>query len=55
MKKLPRTERVTHSMGAGDFVAAGRDIESRMLARAVKLLVEDRVMLGGHKTVIFKP
>jgi formyltetrahydrofolate deformylase len=48
------TERVTHSMSAEDFVAAGRDIESRVLARAVKLHVENRVMLNGHKTVIFQ-
>jgi formyltetrahydrofolate deformylase len=48
------TERVTHAMSADDFVAAGRDIESRVLARAVKLHLEDRVMLNGHKTVVFR-
>jgi formyltetrahydrofolate deformylase len=48
------TERVTHAMSAEDFVAAGRDIESRVLARAVKLHLEDRVMLNGHKTVVFR-
>ncbi|WP_370878590.1 formyltetrahydrofolate deformylase [Pararhizobium capsulatum] len=47
------TERVTHSMGAEDFVATGRDIESRVLARAVRLHLENRVMLNGHRTVIF--
>jgi len=47
------TERVTHSMTAEDFVAAGRDIESRVLARAVKSHLESRVMLNGHKTVVF--
>lgn len=47
------TERVTHAMSADDFVATGRDIESRVLARAVKLHLEDRVMLNGHKTVVF--
>jgi formyltetrahydrofolate deformylase len=47
------TERVTHAMSADDFVAAGRDIESRVLARAVKLHLESRVMLNGHKTVVF--
>lgn len=47
------TERVTHSMSADDFVAAGRDIESRVLARAVKMHLESRVMLNGHKTVVF--
>jgi formyltetrahydrofolate deformylase len=47
------TERVTHAMSAEDFVATGRDIESRVLARAVKLHLESRVMLNGHKTVVF--
>lgn len=47
------TERVTHAMSAEDFVATGRDIESRVLARAVKMHSECRVMLNGHKTVVF--
>lgn len=47
------TERVTHAMTAEDFVATGRDIESRVLARAVKMHLECRVMLNGHKTVVF--
>lgn len=48
------TERVTHAMTAEDFVATGRDIESRVLARAVKLHLENRVMMNGHKTVVFQ-
>lgn len=44
---------MTHSMSAEDFVATGRDIESRVLARAVKMHAENRVMLNGHKTVVF--
>lgn len=47
------TERVTHAMSAEDFVATGRDIESRVLARAVKMHIESRVMLNGHKTIVF--
>jgi formyltetrahydrofolate deformylase len=47
------TERVTHAMTAEDFVAVGRDIESRVLARAVKSHLESRVMLNGQKTVVF--
>ncbi|KKC32628.1 formyltetrahydrofolate deformylase [Devosia psychrophila] len=47
------TARVTHAMSAEDLVAAGRDIESRVLARAVKLHLESRVMLNGKKTVVF--
>ena len=47
------TERVTHALSAEDFVAVGRDIESRVLARAVKQHLERRVLLNGHKTVVF--
>ena len=47
------TERVTHAMSAADFVAVGRDVESRVLARAVKLHLESRVMINGHKTIVF--
>ncbi len=47
------TERVTHVMTTDDFVATGRDIESRVLARAVKMHLESRVMLNGHKTIVF--
>ncbi len=47
------TERVNHAMTADDFVAAGRDIESRVLARAAKMHLESRVMLNGSKTVVF--
>lgn len=47
-------ERVTHAMSAEDYVATGRDIESRVLARAVRLHLENRVMLNGHKTIVFK-
>lgn len=47
------TERVSHAMSPEDFVAVGRDIESRVLARAVKYHLESRVMLNGHKTVVF--
>ncbi len=48
------TARVTHAMTAEDFVAQGRDIESRVLASAVKAHLEARVMLNGHKTVVFR-
>ena len=47
------TERVSHAMAADDFVAAGRDIESRVLARAVKYHLESRVVINGHRTVVF--
>lgn len=47
------TARVTHALSPDDLVAAGRDIENRVLARAVKLHLESRVMLNGKKTVVF--
>jgi formyltetrahydrofolate deformylase len=46
-------ERVHHAMTPDDLVAAGRDIESRVLARAVSLHLEQRVLLNGAKTVVF--
>jgi formyltetrahydrofolate deformylase len=47
------TARVTHAMTPDDLIAVGRDIESRVLARAVKAHIENRVMLNGKKTVVF--
>jgi formyltetrahydrofolate deformylase len=45
---------VTHAMSTKDYVAVGRDIESRVLARAVKLHLESRGLLDHHKTVVFQ-
>ena len=47
------TERVSHALSADDFVAVGRDTESRVLARAVKNHLERRVLINGRKTVVF--
>ena len=46
--------RVDHSRTVEDLTAIGRDTESLVLARAVKWHSEHRVLLNGHKTVIFK-
>ncbi len=46
--------RVDHSLTADDLTAQGRDTESQVLARAVKWHSEHRVLISGHKTVIFK-
>ncbi len=46
--------RVDHSLTVEDLSAIGRDTESQVLARAVKWHSEHRVLLDGHKTVIFK-
>jgi len=45
--------RVSHADTPQDLVAVGRDVESRVLARAVKLHLERRVMLSGNRTVVF--
>jgi formyltetrahydrofolate deformylase len=46
--------RVDHSKSVEDLTALGRDTESQVLARAVKWHSEHRVLINGHKTVIFK-
>jgi formyltetrahydrofolate deformylase len=45
--------RVSHARTPDDLVALGRDVERVVLARAVKLIAEDRVALVGRRTVIF--
>jgi formyltetrahydrofolate deformylase len=45
--------RVDHSLSAQDMTAVGRDVECMVLARAVRWHVEHRVLLNGHKTVVF--
>ncbi len=47
-------ERVEHSHSPEDFTAVGRDVESVVLARAVRWHVEHRVLLNGRKTVVFR-
>lgn len=46
-------ERVTHANSAAEFVAIGRDIEARVLARAVTAHCEHRTFINGIKTVVF--
>jgi formyltetrahydrofolate deformylase len=47
-------ERVDHGMDPDQLTAIGRDVECVTLARAVKWHVEHRVVLNGHKTVVFR-
>ena len=47
-------ESITHADRPDALVAKGRDIERRVLAQAVKLHLEDRVLLNGAKTVVFR-
>ncbi|TQK10781.1 formyltetrahydrofolate deformylase [Herbaspirillum sp. SJZ107] len=46
-------ERVDHAMSVDELTAIGRDVESVVLARAVKCFVEHRILLNGDKTVVF--
>jgi formyltetrahydrofolate deformylase len=47
-------QRVDHTLSPEDFTAVGRDVECIVLARAVKWHVEHRVLMNGHKTVVFR-
>ena len=44
----------SHADLPDDLVRKGRDIERRVLARAVKYHLEDRVFVNDGKTVVFK-
>jgi formyltetrahydrofolate deformylase len=46
--------RVDHAHGVGDLTRVGRDVECVALARAVRWHVERRVLLHGHRTVVFR-
>ncbi|MDB1087146.1 formyltetrahydrofolate deformylase [Streptomyces sp. ACA25] len=46
-------ERVGHELSPQQLVAVGRDVECQALARAVKWHSERRVLLNGHRTVVF--
>ncbi|MGC2774040.1 MAG: formyltetrahydrofolate deformylase [Bradyrhizobium sp.] len=46
-------ERISHRDTPDDLVRKGRDIERRVLARAIRYHLEDRVILNGRKTVVF--
>jgi formyltetrahydrofolate deformylase len=47
-------ERISHADTPDDLIRKGRDIERRVLARAVRWRIEDRVLLNGRKTVVFR-
>jgi formyltetrahydrofolate deformylase len=44
---------VTHASTPEELISLGRDIERRVLAKAVKLYAEDRIFIVGKRTVIF--
>jgi len=47
--------RVSHGMTAEQLTEVGREIETRVLSRAVQYEVEHRVLLIGRRTVVFVP
>jgi len=46
--------RVDHAHSPDELVAAGRDLESTCLARGLAAHLDDRILLNGHKTVVFR-
>ena len=46
--------RVDHTRTVSELVAIGQDEESRTLTQAVKWFSEDRVLLDGARTIIFR-
>lgn len=47
-------ERAEHSLGPEELIDTGRDVECAVLARAIRLHVERRVLLSGRRTVVFR-
>ena len=47
-------ERITHADSPEDLVRKGRDIERRVLAEAVRLFAQERVLMNGARTVVFR-
>jgi len=47
-------ERVDHAMSVRDLTRVGSDVESLVLARAVKGHIEHRILLNGSRTVVFR-
>lgn len=44
---------VNHTATPEQLISLGRDIERRVLSRAVRLYAEDRIFIVGHRTVVF--
>ncbi|GAA2132950.1 formyltetrahydrofolate deformylase [Nocardioides bigeumensis] len=45
--------RVDHRLQQDQLVAAGRDVEAQVLSRALRWHAESRVLMNGHRTVVF--
>lgn len=46
-------ERVSHRNSSEDLIRIGRDIERKVLAKAVEAHIEDRIIISGNKTIVF--
>jgi len=46
--------RIEHDDTVDDLVRYGRDVEKAVLARALRYHLEDRVLLNGNRTVVFR-
>ncbi len=47
-------ERISHNDRPEDLIRKGRDVERRVLARAVAFHLEGRALLSGDRTVVFR-
>ena len=47
-------ERISHANSPEDLVRQGRDIERRVLARALRWHLAGRVLINGTRTVVFR-
>ena len=45
---------VNHRQSLEDYVKLGKDIEKKVLVNAVKQYLDDRILIQGHKTIVFK-
>jgi len=43
-----------HSYTAGDMAQAGRDVEKIVLAKALRLVLEERIFLHDNRTIVFE-
>ena len=60
VNSIPQSESVINSLPpevnitfAEELIAIGRDIERRVLAKAVKLYADDKIFIVGKRTVVF--
>jgi len=45
---------VNHSFTVKDMVRAGKEVEKSVLSKALRMVIEDRVIITGNRTVVFE-